>query len=503
MATPFQQLNFKPAGFQQNGVNAATGFTGNAVSGGGGGGGGVGGVSTGGLAANSPIAQWMVSQGLDPTLRDPSQDTSLAKLFGGLTGQQQLAMIDSGQGGAGLYDSLVQGGYNQDQLGGFQTMGNYDTGFGQDAGNLASIGAPGSTPGFVTPSFGGTSGTAANNPTTPLPGSAAAQSNQNGLYGLAPPPTQPGTTTPAAGTEGVNAAGQRVFTPAAGTAPAAGTEGVNAAGQRVFTPASGTTPAAGPNTLATQRTFDPTTGAIGVTGGTSTPPTSPGVATPPSTLPGTPVAANPAAGLGAASLASLAAGTTPSINGGNSIPLPSSSSGYALDPSAYMNPEEQYLQQWMTNDTQSAYGAAGDELSGADQRALSSNQANLAAATSYAPALAAAEQQQGAGIGLGEFNQNFGYNQALNNEEIPFSQNLQLAQLGLGGTEAGVQEQEMLAQIEAQLAQSAGTASAAGTTGIGSTASNSIQQMINQIMQQSNLASLYQAYGITPPGSTT
>src|SRR5277367_4119503 len=138
MATPFQMLNMKPAGFQQNGMNA-NGQMGNAVSGGGLGGGGIGaGPSTGGLNPNSPIGQWMTQNGFQATNRDPSQDPALAQAWNQLGGQQQLGMLNSNQGGAGLYDSLIQGGNNQAGMGQFMTQGNYNTGFGQNAGNLAA-----------------------------------------------------------------------------------------------------------------------------------------------------------------------------------------------------------------------------------------------------------------------------------------------------------------------------------------------------------------------------
>src|SRR5208337_4296660 len=138
--TPFQMLNQKPAGFQQNGLNQATGQMGNATSGGGGGGGGIGGVSTGGLAANSPIAQWLQSQGLQPTLRDPSQYAAMTNAWNQLPGQQQLGMINNeGQGGAGLYNDLIMGGNSQGGMGQFQTQNNYNTawGNGPNAANIA------------------------------------------------------------------------------------------------------------------------------------------------------------------------------------------------------------------------------------------------------------------------------------------------------------------------------------------------------------------------------
>src|SRR5208282_292389 len=185
------------------------------------------------------------------------------------------------------------------------------------------------------------------------------------------------------------------------------------------------------------------------------------------------------------------------------IPLPSSDSGYSLNVGAYQNPMASYAADWANKGLQSAYAGAGDLLSGPAMQGIAQYNQNMALNNSYAPALAAAQQQQGTGIGLGEYNQQFGYNQALNNQTIPFNQQMQLANLGLQGTQGQQSVTNLLATLLSQNALGAGQASGAGTQGQSSSITNSIQQMLSQYLQQSLLNRIPALNQTTTTGQTT
>src|SRR5208282_761881 len=184
------------------------------------------------------------------------------------------------------------------------------------------------------------------------------------------------------------------------------------------------------------------------------------------------------------------------------IPLPSSDSGYSLNVGAYQNPMASYAADWANKGLQSAYAGAGDLLSGPAMQGIAQYNQNMALNNSYAPALAAAQQQQGTGIGLGEYNQQFGYNQALNNQTIPFSQQMQLANLGLSGAQGSQNTTNLLATLQSQLAQSAGQTQGAGTQGGASAISNAIQQMLGNYLSQNTLNTLF-PNGLAQPNTNT
>jgi hypothetical protein len=179
--------------------------------------------------------------------------------------------------------------------------------------------------------------------------------------------------------------------------------------------------------------------------------------------------------------------------------MPTSASGYALDPNAYLNPEAAYMQSWADKGLQSAYAGAGDLLSGPAMQGIANYDMNAAANNAYAPAMAAAQQQQGTAIGLDQYNQQFGYSQALNNQTIPFNQQMQVAQLGLQGTQGAQSVQNLLATLLSQNALGAGQASAAGTQGSASSISAAIQAAMNNYLQQSLLNRIP---GLNQPATT-
>jgi hypothetical protein len=177
-----------------------------------------------------------------------------------------------------------------------------------------------------------------------------------------------------------------------------------------------------------------------------------------------------------------AASATP--GGLGTIPLPSSSSGYGLDVSAYQNPMAQTMQDWANKALQGTYAASGDLLSGPAMQGITQFNQQAALNNSYAPALAAAMQQQGTGIGLDQYNQQFAYNQALNNQTIPWAQQMQLANLGLAGTQGQQSVTDLLAQLQAQLAQSAGQAAGSGTQGGASALTGGANAGLQNYLQQ-------------------
>jgi hypothetical protein len=90
--------------------------------------------------------------------------------------------------------------------------------------------------------------------------------------------------------------------------------------------------------------------------------------------------------------------------------------------------------------------------------------------------------QQGQNFGQNLANQQFGYQQQLNNQQIPWNQQMQMAQLGLQGTQGNQQVQNLLAMLQGQLAQSAGQAQGTGTIAGSNTLTNAIQQMLQNYM---------------------
>src|SRR5208282_2597256 len=189
---------------------------------------------------------------------------------------------------------------------------------------------------------------------------------------------------------------------------------------------------------------------------------------------GTAQAATPNQSATPTTLGQAASGT----GGLGTIPLPSSANGYGLDVSAYQNPMAQTMQDWADKALQSTYAGAGDLLSGPAMQGISQYNQQAALNNSYAPALAAAQQQQGTGIGLDQYNQQFAYNQALNNQTIPFNEQMQLANLGLQGAQGQQGVTNLNAQLQAMLAQSMGQAQGAGTQGAAGSISSAIQQML-------------------------
>ena len=153
---------------------------------------------------------------------------------------------------------------------------------------------------------------------------------------------------------------------------------------------------------------------------------------------------------------------------------------YPLNVGAYINPMAQYAQDWANKGLQGTYAGAGDLLSGSSMRGIADYNQNMALNNAYLPALQAAQQQQQFGYGVNSADRNFAFQQQLANQTIPFSQQMQLAQLGLQGTQGAQGVTNLNATLQAQLAQALGNAQGAGTIGAGNQLTGGLGGALNQ-----------------------
>lgn len=171
-----------------------------------------------------------------------------------------------------------------------------------------------------------------------------------------------------------------------------------------------------------------------------------------------------------------------------SVPLPGTNgTDFSLNPAAYQNPMAQTMQDWANKALQGTYAGAGDLLSGPAMQGITQYNQQAAMNNSYLPALNEANQQQQTGIGLGQYNQQFGYQQAMNNQTVPFQQQMQLANLGLQGSQGQQSVSNLLATLLSQNALGAGQAAGTGTIGASNSISNSISNALSNYLQQSLL----------------
>jgi hypothetical protein len=166
---------------------------------------------------------------------------------------------------------------------------------------------------------------------------------------------------------------------------------------------------------------------------------------------------------------------------------------YPLNVGAYLNPGASYAMDQANKALQGTYAGAGNLLSGPAMKGITDYNQNMALNNYWNPAVATAQQQQGTGIGLGEYNQNFGYQQQLANQTIPFQQQMQLAGLGLQGTQGAQQVQNLLATLLSQNALGAGQAAGTGTIGGANTITQMIQNMLQNYLGQNTLNQVLQA----------
>jgi hypothetical protein len=221
---------------------------------------------------------------------------------------------------------------------------------------------------------------------------------------------------------------------------------------------------------------------------------------PPATTAPPPVTANPAQpqqpDTSTSTLGDMATGNmglnTPPVGAGTSITDPNMP-GYPLNVGAYLNPGASYAMDQANKALQGTYAGAGNLLSGPAMKGITDYNQNMALNNYWNPAVATAQQQQQTGIGLGEYNQNFGYQQQLANQTIPFQQEMQLAGLGLQGTQGAQQVQNLLATLLSQNALGAGQAAGTGTIGGANTITQAIQNMLQNYLGQNTLNQVLQA----------
>jgi hypothetical protein len=185
----------------------------------------------------------------------------------------------------------------------------------------------------------------------------------------------------------------------------------------------------------------------------------------------TPSAAAPASGL------NFANGTN--VAPGSAIPPPSSATGYGFDPMKYLDPSMQFTMGEGLRALGSSAAAGGQVNSGQTLRDILKYSQGLAS-TNYNNAAQTAGQQQQFGYNVDNNDRNFAYQAAINDQTIPFDQQLKLAGLGLQGAQGQSNLSSVLATLLSGNTIAGGQAAGAGTIG----ANNSITSAISQILAQ-------------------
>ena len=155
---------------------------------------------------------------------------------------------------------------------------------------------------------------------------------------------------------------------------------------------------------------------------------------------------------------------------------------YSLDVGKYLNPQADYMREQAMKSLQGTYG--GNFLSGPTMKAISDYTSNMAQGNAWNPAVATAAQQQSFGRDTNQMDRNFQYQAGLNDQQIPFNQQMQLAQLGLSGTQGQQSVSNLMATLLGQLSLGSGQAAGTGTIGAGNAISGGISQLISQLLQQ-------------------
>jgi len=144
--------------------------------------------------------------------------------------------------------------------------------------------------------------------------------------------------------------------------------------------------------------------------------------------------------------------------------------------SSFINPMAQYMQDWANKGLQSSYAGAGNFLSGPAAQAIAQFNQNAALNNAWQPAFQnylANNQQQ--------------YNMALNDQTIPFQQQLQLAQLGLQGQQGAAGLQQTLAALLSSNLSNLGQIQGTGTIGGNNAITGAISQWLQQMLSQGML----------------
>lgn len=176
----------------------------------------------------------------------------------------------------------------------------------------------------------------------------------------------------------------------------------------------------------------------------------------------------------------------------------------------YLNPQADYMQQQALKNIQSTYAGAGNLLSGPAMKGISDYSENMAQANAWQPAfnnyLADKTFNYGVDSGQQQFqynaqnnDRNFNYNAALNDQTTPFSQQMQLAGLGVQGASIGANQNNTLAQLLSQNLLGGANASAAGTIGGSNALINALQQALGQYSNNSLLTNILNRASPTGP----
>ena len=172
-------------------------------------------------------------------------------------------------------------------------------------------------------------------------------------------------------------------------------------------------------------------------------------------------------------------GSTPNATGGFTTTNP-------YDVSNYLDPSMAFTMANGLRSLNSNQAASGQLSSGNSLKDILGYSQGLAS-TNYNNA-----------VGQAQNDRNFGYNVALNDQTIPFNQQLQLAQLGMQGAGGTANQNNLDATLQAQLAMALGQAQGTGTIGGANTINSTISQLINYLNQNKALGTA--TTQTTPPG---
>jgi len=150
----------------------------------------------------------------------------------------------------------------------------------------------------------------------------------------------------------------------------------------------------------------------------------------------------------------------------------------------YLNPMADFARGEGLKGIQSTYAGAGNLLSGPAMKGISDYGSNSAINSAWQPAFNNYMQDKG-----------FNYGVDVNDQTIPFNQNLSLAQLGMQGAGIGANQTNNLANLLSQNLMGGANAGAAGTMGGSNAINDAISQMLQQFMQN-------QWLNYKPPGTS-
>ena len=153
-----------------------------------------------------------------------------------------------------------------------------------------------------------------------------------------------------------------------------------------------------------------------------------------------------------------------------------------MTPQDYINPAADWARGEGLKALQSSYAGAGDFLSGHAMKGISDYATNSALNQAWQPGFQNYMQDKNFNYGVDTGDRNFNYQAALNDQTIPFDQQMRLGQLGLQGAGIGANQNNMLAALLSQNLMGGANAGAAGTMGQSNSINNAISQMLQQYL---------------------